>query len=519
MTAMVIPSAGAPSTLLFNWNTIDWKKVIAYVRRLQMRIEKAFREGKHSKAKALQWILTHSFYAKLLAVRRVVQNQGAKTPGVDNITWNTSIQKMKAAMSLKRQGYQTKPLKRIYIPKKQNGEFRPLSIPAMQCRAQQALYLLSLEPIAESIADKNAYGFRPLRSAADAIAQCFIMLARKGSAQYILEGDIRSCFDSISHRWILENTPMDKLMLKKWLAAGYIEKNEFHPTELGTPQGGIISPTLLNVTLSGLENAVKSATKLSDKIHISIYADDFVITGASREILENKVKPAVETFLKERGLSLSQNKTKITHINEGFDFLGMNIRKYGSKLIIKPAKSSVKRLLADIRKTIKSNATTKTEYLLNQLNPKIRGWANYYRHVCAKKAFKYIDCNIFKAIWNWAINRHPNKGRKWVRCKYFRNDKFRNWVFFTKVKRKDGVSINVDLVEMSRTPIKRHIKVKAEATPFDSSYHNYFDKRISERESVKSSSKKKPKWWLQWWNLLKPDDKDRKVRVATTAAL
>ncbi|MBX3710064.1 MAG: hypothetical protein KIT56_06850 [Gammaproteobacteria bacterium] len=179
----------------------------------------------------------------------------------------------------------------------------------------------------------------------------------------------------------------------------------------------------------------------------------------------------------------------------------------------------MKKLLSNIRKTIKSNATTKTEYLLNQLNPKIRGWANYYRHVCAKKTFNYVDCHIFKAIWNWAVNRHPNKGRKWVRHKYFRNAKFRNWVFSTKVKRKDGISINVDLVGMCRTPIKRHIKIKAEATPFDYRYHVYFDKKISERESVKNSSKKKLKWWLHWWNLLKPDDRERKVRVATSAAL
>ena len=239
-------TAGAPSTSTSDWEAINWQKALMHVRQLQMRIVKAFKQGKHGKVKALQWLLTHSFSAKLLAVKRVVQNDGAKTPGIDGVVWRTSAQKMQAAISLKRRGYQTKPLKRIYIPKKQKGKLRPLSIPSMLCRAQQALHLLSLEPIAEITADKNAYGFRPLRSAADAIEACFIALARRYSAQYILEGDIRACFDSISSSWLVTNTPMDKEMLRKWLAAGYIEKGKLHPTIVGTPQGGLISPTLLS---------------------------------------------------------------------------------------------------------------------------------------------------------------------------------------------------------------------------------------------------------------------------------
>lgn len=212
MTAMALPSAGASSTTL-NWDTVDWKLVVVGVRRLQMRIAKAFRLKQHSKVKSLQWLLTHSFYAKLLAVKRVVQNQGAKTPGIDGVIWKTSKQKMDATHSLKRGGYQTLPLKRIYIPKKQKGELRPLSIPVMKCRAHQALHLLSLEPVSEMLADANAYGFRPLRSTADAIEQCFKALAKKTSPQFILEGDIRACFDSISKTWLIQNVPMDKRKL------------------------------------------------------------------------------------------------------------------------------------------------------------------------------------------------------------------------------------------------------------------------------------------------------------------
>jgi RNA-directed DNA polymerase len=470
-----------------------------------MRIAKAYREGKKSKVKALQWILTHSFSAKVLAVKRVVRNQGAKTPGVDNVVWNTSKQKMQAALSLKRRGYQTKPLKRIYIPKKQKGKLRPLSIPVMACRAQQSLHLLSLEPIAEMIADKNAYGFRPLRGTADAIGQCFTVLCRKTSAQYILEGDIQACFDNIDFEWLLTNVIMDKAILRKWLTAGYMEKGKLYSTTRGTPQGGIISPALLNITLGGLERAIHAVTRPSDNINVIIYADDFVVTGATQEVLEDKVKPAVEAFLKERGLPLSLEKTKIVSIQEGFDFLGMNIRKYNNgKLIIKPAKSSVKRFLGDIRKIIKTHATIKTEEMIQLLNPKIRGWVNHYRHVCSKQTFSYIDHQILGAIWRWAMRRHtnPRKGKRWIKQKYFHSIGNRNWVFATIIKKK-GVTTILELVEASKTPIKRHIKIKAAATPFDPAYHEYLGKRISERENAKKS-RKDPMWWLCWWDLLGP---------------
>ncbi len=497
--------AGASSNTRLDWKSIDWSIVVAEVRRLQMRIAKAFREKKYGRVKSLQWLLTHSLHAKLLAVKRVVQNQGSKTPGVDGIIWNTPTLKMKAVMSLKRRGYQTLPLRRIYIPKKEKGKVRPLSIPSMQCRGQQALHLLALEPVAEMLADRNSYGFRPLRSTHDAIEHSFKKLSRKTSTQYILEGDIKSCFDNISHSWLLENAPMDKVMLQKWLAAGYIENGEFYPTEFGTPQGGLCSPSLLVVTLSGLEEAVKkSVPNPKDKISVCVYADDFIITGATKEALEDKVKPVVELFLRERGLSLSLEKTRITHIDEGFDFLGANIRKYKGKLIIKPAKSNVKRFLTDIRKIIKKQATAKTENLIQLLNPKIRGWTNHFHHVCSKEAFAYVDYQIFRALRRWAKRRHPQKGAIWIHDKYWRNDKLRSWVFYAKTKSK-GKSDNItylDLVKASDTPIRRHIKLRSDATPYNPIYHDYLDKRILKRMEIEQKTKR-PNWWQTWWDLLK----------------
>lgn len=476
MTAAAVSLTGA-SSASGKWDSINWKNIESEVHRLQMRIAKAVSEGRHGKAKALQWLLTHSFHAKLIAVKRVVQNKGGKTPGVDKTIWKTPQQKMEAAQSLTRKGYQTQPLRRIYIPKK-DGRKRPLSIPTMKCRAMQGLHLLALMPIAEFYADKNSYGFRPKRCTADALATCFNALARKCSAQWILEADIKSCFDKISHEWLRENIPMDKEILGKWLSAGYIDDGVLHQTELGTPQGGLASPTLLVLTLSGLERAVLTAVnRRTDKVNLSIYADDFIITGTSKEVLETKVKPVVEAFLQQRGLELSQEKTKITHIDEGFDFLGANVRKYKGKCIIKPSKRSIKSFLANIRETIKSNPTAKTENLLRLLNPKIRGWANHFRYSCAKKTFSFIDHQIYKALWRWACRRHPGKSTSWVKKKYFRSQGLRNWIFFAKVKKGNDASTYVDLFAASSVTIKRHVKIRAEATPYDPRFREYLKER------------------------------------------
>jgi len=505
MTEMILSLSGAPEARELTWESINWKRAETYVNRLQMRIAKAFREGKHAKVKALQWLLTHAFYAKVLAVKRVTSNRGSKTPGVDKKVWRTPQQKMQAALSLKRQGYKAQPLKRIYIPKKQKGKYRPLSIPVMHCRAQQALHLLALEPVAEMMADKNAYGFRPLRSTADALGQCFIVLARRISAEYILEGDIKSCFDTISHEWLLNHAPMDKVILKKWLAAGYIEEGTFHSTDVGTPQGGVISPTLLNVTLSGLEAAIKAATKREDKINVIIYADDFIITGRTKEVLVNVVKPVVENFLIDRGLVLSKEKTKITHIKEGFDFLGVNTRKYrNGKLIQKPAKDSVKRFMNDIRETIKRNGAVKTEVLIHLLNSKLIGWANYYRHYCSKKTFGDIAHKLFPLLLRWGIRRHQRKGKWWVVNKYFRTKGHQHWIFSTKVKDKLFNTVYLDLKEISHIPIRRHVKIVADATPFDPAYDKYFRIRQARRKR-KNLFNACASQWSAWWEL-KPDN-------------
>lgn len=480
---------GAPSAnVIRDWKAINWQKAQTEVKRLQMRIAKAVKEKRYGKVKALQWVLTHSHYAKMLAVKRVTGNKGAKTPGIDGVIWKTAAQKLQAVSQLKHNGIKTHPLRRIYIPKK-NGQKRPLGIPTMMGRAHQALHLLALEPIAETTAAINSYGFRPKRSTSDAIEQSFNALAQKVSAQWILEGDIKACFDKSSHQWLLEKIPMDKEVLRQWLKAGFVHKNEWYPSDSGAAQGGSASPTIANLALDGIEPLIKSLSRRQDKINFIRYADDFIITGNSKEFLEEKVKPALKSFLAIRGLSLSDEKTRITHIDEGFDFLGFNVRKYKGKLLIKPSKKNTKAVLEKIRDIIKTRKGASADELIKTLNPIIRGWANYHQHVVSKRIFSYVDSQIFHSIWRWCCRRHPNKGRRWVKGKYFASNDNQCWVFSATYTNHDGERKSINLFKAEYVPIRRHIKIRAAATPYDQEYQAYFAIRAKRN---KSSDYKRP---------------------------
>ncbi len=485
-----------------DWHGIDWAKCHRTVRRLQARMVKATQEGRHGKVKALQWLLTHSFSAKALAVKRVTENPGKNTPGVDGQTWQTPKAKAQAIVSFKKRGYKPSPLRRVYIPKAKGK--RPLGIPTMNDRAMQALYLLALEPISETTADKNSYGFRPQRSTADAIGQCFITLAHKHSAQWILEGDIRSCFDTISHAWMQAHIPIDKGMLQKWLQAGFIDQGILYPTEAGVPQGSPISPTLANMTLDGLERLLVDTFKprrvngviQNPLVHMIRWADDFIVTGRSRALLEEDVKPLIESFLESRGLALSQEKTRITHIDEGFDFLGQTIRKYGGKFLTKPSKQSVKALLTNVRRIIKRHRTASQVELIEHLNPLLRGWTNYHRHVAAKEVFVSIDHRLWQMLWQWAKRRHRNKPVSWIKEKYFKREAGRSWMFAcdTGPLLAHGKAKRVRLHRASATPIRRHIKIKAEANPFDPQWESYFECRLARKMKDSLKGRKKLLW-------------------------
>lgn len=463
------------------WDQIDWPRCERQVRRLQARIVKATQEKRWNKVRTLQRLLTCSFSGKALAVKRVTDNQGRRTSGVDGKVWNSPATKHKAIGTLRRRGYQPKPLRRVHIPKA-TGKLRPLGIPTMKDRAMQALYLLALAPVAETTADKNSYGFRPGRSTADAIGQCFLMLSQKDSATWVLEGDIRGCFDNISHEWMLHHVPTDKEVLRKWLKAGFMENRILFPTEAGTPQGGIISPTLANLTLDGLERRLKE--KFSGKrtpsrrVNLIRYADDFIITGTTKEVLENEVKPLVEQFMRDRGLQLSPEKTCVTHIEQGFDFLGQNLRKYGGKLLIQPSKKNTHTFLEKVRQLVRQNRGISQTDLIRQLNPIVRGWANYHRHVVAKGTFKKVEWALWHSLWRWARRRHSGKRSRWLIQRYWHPLGGRNrFATATGKRTPGGKPLWLKLVSPTEISIRRHVKIRGEANPFDPRWRAYMEDR------------------------------------------
>lgn len=481
------------STAWQNWHLIDWVEVHQTVARLQTRIAKAVEAGEWRKARSLQRFLTQSTSAKALAVKRVTENRGRKTPGVDNQTWSTPEEKWKAVTSLSNKRYKPLPLRRVHIPKP-NGEKRPLGIPTMRDRAMQALHLLALDPVAETTGDSHSYGFRRERSTADAIEQVRNVLGRKASPQWVLEGDIKGCFDNISHEWLVANVLMDKNILRKWLKAGFVEMGKLFPTNAGTPQGGIISPVLANMALDGLQrelegmfHTVRQAREA--KVHLVRYADDFVITGSSKELLEDKAKPLVVQFLAAKGLVLSEKKTTITHVTDGFDFLGWNVRRFNQTLLTQPSKKNVKAFLAKIRDLLREMRGAKQEDVINKLMPIIRGWANYHRSQMATCTFSKCDHMIWKMLWQWAVRRHPNKGKRWVKQRYFAHAKGRDWRFAEKDK------ILPVLGEFRK---RAHTKVLAEANPYNPVFDEYFMKRLARKMDQVLEGRRKLRWL--WWS-------------------
>ena len=336
----------------------------------------------------------------------------------------------------------------------------------------QVLHLLALAPIGECNADPNSYGFRSERCTADAMQQCHTVLSHRAGARWVLEGDIKSCFDRISHDWLLANVPMDRKLLRKWLKVGFIEKSVFNVMEEGVVQGGPISPVLANFTLDGLEKKLRERyPKASDrsrraKANLIRWADDFIITGSSKELLETEVKPLVEAHLKERGLELSPEKTRITPIETGFDFLGQQVRRYhDGKLIIKPSAKNKKAFLTKVRQVIKGHAQAKAGNLIRMLNPIIRGWANYHRHIRAKQTFVKIDNAIFHALWRWARRRHPKKSRRWVKDKYFHHIDQRHWVFCGEGIGRNSKPMRVRLFAAATSRSSATSKSKVKPTP------------------------------------------------------
>lgn len=484
----------------YKWNTIPWRKLERFVFKLQKRIYRATKYNDTVKVHKLQRLLLKSISAKLLAVRRVTQdNRGKKTAGIDGKANLNQKERLQLAYSLDIRE-KVKPSRRIWIPKPgRPSEYRPLGIPTISCRAKQTLVKMVLEPEWETKFESNTYGFRLGRSCHDAIGAIFSTLKQKTA--YCLDADISGCFDNIKHYALLEKlntTPTLRRIIKGWLKAGVIENRIFQSTKSGTIQGGTISPLLACIALHGLEQCIKEALKselylyrrgkygrtsqqqAQQTLSVIFYADDFVVIHENKEILL-KAKTLIEKWLKTIGLELKPSKTRISHTlngdKPGFDFLGFSIRHYptrsskkGYKLIIKPNRESIKQHTFTIKQKLRKLRGTTQEAVIKELNPIIRGWSQYYSSVVSSRTFNFIGSLMFRKLWKWAIVRHPKKGKGWIRKKYFKKYGNDNWRFM--------VSNKIHLVKHGDHAIKRHIKVKGTKSPYDGDWV-YWGNRLS----------------------------------------
>ena len=461
------------------WQKIPWQKVLQEVRQAQAEIVKAEQAGNQRRVFRLQDRLVRLRSARLLAVRQVMTNSGRHTAGVDGELWNTPQRKMQAVERLRTDGYNPQPARRVYIPK-DGGRTRPLGILTMYDRAMQALHHLALDPIAETRADPHSYGFRKNRSTADAIMCCAEIFAEKEGPQWILEADIEECFDTICHEWLLKHIPLEKTVLRSWLKAGYVEKGRFHKSTKGLPQGGIISPTLANMALDGMEAMLvtyfhhSQESRDRSKIYVVRYADDFIVAGARKNMLQKEVKSLLANFLQERGMRFSARKTHISHITRGFDFLGYHLIADtslfgGYTLKVTPSFTTLRKVVDRMQHMIQKRPNATPADLIQMLNPIIRGWVGHYTHLEQRGLFHQLDDEVTAMLLTWAKQRHPSKRKGWIMKTYFTRGKGRNWVFSDQ----QGHTI----YRAWNAPVTTHVPIEPTCNVYDPKWAAYLKQR------------------------------------------
>lgn len=473
------------------WHEIDWREVEVKIKNLQAKIVTATLNNNMLETYRLQWQILKSFEGKALAVRKVVTNRGGRTTGIDNIKWEGPQDYWKAISEMESiirdiKNYHAQPVRRrVYIPKPNTTDKRPLGIPTMIDRAIQAIYQFGIDPIVETRSDPNSFGFRKNRSTHDAVTAIRSILDKETHPRWILEVDIKKCFERIDHEFLMKHTPIcHKAMLEKWLKAGIMEEMNYSDTTEGTPQGGIISPVLCNVAMNGLEEEIKKANPLikgiSQGVHIIRYADDMIVTSRTPEIAERN-KNLISEFLKVRGLELHPDKTKITNIKEGFDFLGFNFkrmpynRKYNKEteqstvLIIKPSDKGVKKLKATVKGIIRPDM--KIENIIREANPVLRGWAEHKRISYHSQAiFIKIDYWIYLRMMRWARAQSTKIGLKETLKKYLFETETRKWNWGIKKEK-------LNLINIAEIPIITLRPLKLNKNPYKLEDIVYFNKR------------------------------------------
>ena len=488
------------------WTSIDWAKSSREVQRLQQRIFRASQQGQWQKVRSLQRLLLRSDANLVLSVRQVTQvNKGKRTPGVDGRTATTHHERWRFLNDLRQARTNcTKPVRRVYIPKA-NGKRRPLGIPTIEDRVRQNVVKTALEPAWEPHFEATSYGFRPGRSVHDALQYLWYRLNSRARSKWVLDADIRGAFDHISHSYILRrmgNFPARR-QVKAWLEAGYLEFGRIHETTEGTPQGGVISPLLANIALDGLGAYLAQYHMPGKKswyyYGYARYADDFVITAADKVRLEQRL-PEIRTWLAERGLELNEEKTRIVHVDDGFNFLGATLRRYRGQLLITPQKEKVLAKLRELKGWLHHNPTVKSRVVVNHLSPILRGWAQHYQPLSSSKTYSYFQHRLWQMLWSWARRRHPHLTTVRLKAKYFHAAYGSDWVFFADTKGRHGDHIVVDLMPV-RLPIIRHVLVAGNNSPMDPSLKDYWTTRHRVRALVRfrTSAKKRMIGFQQDW--------------------